>query len=358
MKFTLFGYPKTGKTTLFNLLTGAQVEIKSYAGVKEEPHLRTCPVPDRRLEKIHSLYPEKNKKPAVMDYVDLAGAAYGEIKEASYLNVLRKTEGLAHVARGFRDPEIPHPKDRISPEDDIHAMEEELILADLMLTENRLEKLEKELQRDKTAQGVQEKDLLDRIKRSLEEGRAVREMELPESGEKLLRSFAFLSQKPLLHVINVDEDDIELIETPEKIASASRKNTKIMAFCGKIELEITELEGEEKTVFMEEYGLKELSASRFIRSCYDLMNVITYFTIGKDEVKSWTIQKDAAALEAAGRIHSDIAAGFIRAEVISWEKLMEKGGFQPARDSGDVRLEGKEYRVQDGDVIYFRFSKP
>ena len=357
MKFTLFGYPKTGKTTLFNLLTGAKLEIKSYAGMKEEPHLRTCPVPDSRLDRIHSLYPEKEKKPAVMDYIDLAGASYGEIKETTFLNVLRKTEGLAHVVRGFEDPQIPHPKERISPQDDIQSMEAELILADFMLIENRLDKLEKELQRSKTPEGVQEKELLEKLKQQLESDRAVREIDLSESEDKLLRSFAFLSQKPLLHIINVDEGNIDLIETPEKIAQTDRNNTQIMAFCGKIEMEISELDEAEKDLFMQEYGLKELSVSRFLKSCYALMEVITYYTIGKEEVKSWTITKGSSALEAAGQIHSDIAAGFIRAEVISWEKLMEKGGFQPARDSGDVRLEGKDYSVQDGDVIYFRFSK-
>ena len=358
MKFTLFGYPKTGKTTLFNLLTGAGIEVKSYAGVKEKPHLRTCPVPDSRLEKIHSLYPEKNKKPAVMDYLDLAGASFGEIKESSYLNILRKTDGLAHVVRGFRDPQIPHPKDRISPQDDIDSMEEEMILADLMLIEDRMDRLEKELQRSRTPEAVQEKELLERLKQNLEEGRAVREIEMSPTEDKLTRSFAFLSQKPLLHVINVDEEDISLIETPEKIARTNRRKTGLMAFCGKIELEIAELEEEEKAVFMREYGLKELSVSRFLKSSYGLMNVITYFTIGKEEVKSWTITRGAAALKAAGQIHSDIASGFIRAEVISWDTLIEKGGFQPARDSGDIRLEGKDYSVQDGDVIYFRFSPP
>jgi ribosome-binding ATPase len=357
MKFTLFGYPKTGKTTLFNLLTGAKLEIKNYAGAKEEPHLRTCPVPDRRLDKIHSLYEEKDKKPAVMDYIDLAGASFGEIKEKSYLNVLRKTEGLAHVVRGFKDPRIPHPKERISPDADIRSMEEELILADLMLVENRLEKLEKELQRSKTPEGMQEKELLERIHHHLNEGRAVREIDFSSAEDKLLRSFAFLSQKPLLHIINVDEDRIGLIETPDKIASTQRRKTKIIAFCGKIELELSELEKEEKEIFMEGYGIRELSISRFLRSSCELMDVITYFTIGKAEVKSWTIARNASALEAAGQIHSDIASGFIRAEVISWDKLMERGGFQPARDSGDVRLEGKEYQVQDGDVIYFRFAK-
>jgi ribosome-binding ATPase len=357
MQFILFGYPKTGKTTLFNLLTGAKLEIKTYAGVKEEPHLRTCPVPDHRLDKLHSLYPEKTKKPASMDYIDLAGASYGEIKETIFLNVLRKTEGLAHVVRGFMDAHIPHPKGRVSPEADIRSMESELILADLMLIENRLEKLEKELQRSKTPEGIQEKELLEKLRCHLEQDRAVREIDLNEAEDKLLRSFAFLSQKPLLHIINVDEDNIDLIETPEKIAAANRKNTSIMAFCGKIELEIAELEEEEKTIFMQEYGLRELSVSRFLKSSYALMNVITYFTIGKEEIKSWTIRKGSTALEAAGQIHTDMAAGFIRAEVISWDILMEKGGFQPARDSGDVRLEGKEYPVQDGDAVYFRFSK-
>jgi GTP-binding protein YchF len=356
MNIALFGYPKTGKTTLFNLLTGAKIDVKSYDTGKKELNRRTFPVPDPRLEKIWALYPEKNKIPTTVDFIDLAGISYGDVKSSAYLNYLRKADGLTHVVRGFLEAQIPHPKGKISPEDDILSMEEELILADLVSIETRLEKLEKELKRSKTPEGEKEKEFLDRLSPNLEEGKAIREIDLSLSEEKLSRSFSFLSQKILLHMINVDEKDIPLIENPEKIFSSVKKGVKVLAFCGNIEAEILELEEKDKADFLAEYGLRELSASKFLKASYDLLEAITFFTIGKDEVKAWTIKENTTALKAAGSIHSDIEKGFIRAEVISWEELLKHGSFQTAKEKAAVRLEGKEYVVQNGDVIYFRFS--
>jgi len=258
--------------------------------------------------------------------------------------------------RGFLDAQIPHPKGKISPEDDILSMEEELILADLVSIETRLEKLEKELKRSIVPEGEKEKELLERLRPHLEEGKAIREIDLSPSEDKLSRSFSFLSQKTLLHMINVDEKDIPLIENPGKIYLSEKKGVKVHAFCGKIEAEILELEEKDKASFLSEYGLGELSSSKFLKASYDLLEVITFFTIGKDEVKAWTIKQDTTALNAAGSIHSDIEKGFIRAEVISWEELLQHDSFQTAKEKAAVRLEGKEYLVQNGDVIYFRFS--
>ena len=357
MNFTLFGYPKTGKTTLFNLLTGAKIEVKSYEDGKKELNRRTCPVPDPRLEKISSLYPDKNKIPATVDFVDLAGIAYGEVKESTYLSQLRLADGLTHVVRGFQEENIPHPKGKISPEEDILSMEEELMLADLLSIESRLDKLDKELQRAKTPEGEKEKEVLETLRSHLEAGRGIREIELSPQEEKIISSFAFLSQKRLLHMVNVDEADIPLIEKPDRFYPVEKKGITAQAFCGKIEMEIIELENEEKDMFLAEYGLKELSAPKFLKSSYDLLKVITFFTIGKEEVKAWTIPENTPALNAAGEIHTDIEKGFIRAEVIPWEELVLHGGFQEAKDKAAVRLEGKDYTVRDGDVIYFRFSR-
>ncbi|MGB2764045.1 MAG: DUF933 domain-containing protein [Candidatus Aminicenantaceae bacterium] len=357
MNFALFGYPKTGKTTLFNLLTGAKIDVKSYADGKKELNRRTCPIPDFRLDKIWALYPEKNKIPASIDFIDLAGISYGDVKDSSYLNYLRNADALTHVVRGFYDAQISHPKGKISPKDDILSMEEELILADLVSIESRLEKLEKELKRAKTVEGEKEKELLEHLHSHLEEGKGIREAPLSPQEDKLLRSFAFLSQKKLLHMINIDEKDIPLIENPEKIYPSDKKGIGVVAFCGKIEMEILELEGEEKADFITEYGLRELSAPKFLNASYDLLKVITFFTIGKDEVKAWTIQENTPALKAAGSIHSDIEKGFIRAEVISWEELLQHSSFQAAKEKAAVRLEGKDYPVQNGDVLYFRFAK-
>ncbi len=356
MNITLFGYPKTGKTTLFNLLTGAKIDVKSYDTGKKELNRRAFPVPDSRLERICALYPEKNKIPTTVDFMDLAGISYGNVKSSAYLSYLRKADGLTHVVRGFLDAQIPHPKEKISPVDDILSMEEELILSDLVSIEARLEKLEKELKKSIVPEGEKEKELFGRLRPHLEEGKAIREIDLSPSEEKLSRSFSFLSQKTLLHMINVDEKDIPLIENPDKIYSSAKKGVKVLAFCGNIEAEILELEEKDKAAFLSEYGLGELSAPKFLKASYDLLEAITFFTIGKDEVKAWTIKENTTALKAAGSIHSDIEKGFIRAEVISWEELLKHGSFQTAKEKAAVRLEGKDYLVQNGDVIYFRFS--
>jgi len=356
MNFTLFGYPKTGKTTLFNLLTGARIETQAYDTGKKEPNLRICPVPDWRLDKLGSIYPEKELKPATMDYVDLAGLSYGEIKTTAYLNYLRRADGLAHVVRRFINEQIPHFRKEISPTKDIQSMEEELVLADFISVESRLEKLEKELKREKTLDGEKEKNILEQIHSHLDKGEAIRELQFTSDEEKRIRHFAFLSQKPVLHIINVDEKDIPLIDTPEKIYSTQKKQTAVMAFCGEIELEILELEGKEKEDFLAEFGLRELSVNKFIRTTYGLLETVTFFTIGKHEIKAWTIKKNTPAITAAGYIHSDIERGFIRAEVVSFEELVKHGSFQAAKEKAVVRLEGKDYIIQDGDVIYFRFS--
>lgn len=356
MNITLFGYPKTGKTTLFNLLTGAKIDVKSYDTGKKELNRRTFPVPDSRLEKICALYPEKNKIQTTVDFMDLAGISYGDVKNSAYLSYLRKADGLTHVVRGFLDAQIPHPKEKISPVDDIISMEEELILSDLVSIEARLEKLEKELKKSIVPEGEKEKELFGRLRPHLEEGKAIREIDLSPSEEKLSRSFSFLSQKTLLHMINVDEKDIPLIENPDKIYSSEKKGVEVLAFCGNIEAEIFELEEKDKVAFLSEYGLREQSAPKFLRASYDLLEAITFFTIGKDEVKAWTIKENTTALKAAGSIHSDIEKGFIRAEVISWEELLKHGSFLTAKEKAAVRLEGKDYFVQNGDVIYFRFS--
>jgi GTP-binding protein YchF len=356
MNFTLFGYPKSGKTTLFNLLTGAKEDTSAYESGKREPHLRTCSVPDERLDQIWRLHPDKKKCPASIDYIDLAGISYGEVKDETYLSYLRKADGLTHIVRAFFDERIPVPGGKIAPEDDILSMEEELILADLVSTESRLEKLDKELKRAKNPEGDREKDLLERIRHQLENGEGIRELKLSDSEDKLIRSFAFLSQKPLLHMVNLDEQEISSIENPERFYTAPKKGTAVLAFCGKIESEILELEDEEKEVFLEEYGLKKLSAAKFLTASYDLLDVITFFTIGKHEVKAWTVKKDESASKAAGVIHTDMEKGFIRAEVLPWSQLLEYGSLQAAKEKGTVRLEGKDYIVQDGDIIYFRFS--
>jgi hypothetical protein len=357
MNFTLFGYPKTGKTTLFNLLTGARIEVKAYEeGKKGEPNLRTCPLPDPRLDELAGFYPEKKKISLHIDYLDLSGISFGEVKNSLYLSHLRKADSLIHVVRGFLDGQIPYPK-KVGPKDDIAIMEDELILADLVMVETRLEKLGKDLKKVKDPDAEKEYDLLGRLRPTLAEGKSLRGIALSGAEEKLLRSFAFLSLKPLLHMINIDEKDISALDAPENLFGLSVGGREVMAFCGKIELEISELAEDEERTFLAEYGIKELSAARFLRAAPRLLETISFFTIGKDEVKAWAIKKNSTALKAAGAIHTDIEKGFIRAEVLSWEEFRRHGSHHAAKEKGSIRLEGKDYIVQDGDIIYFRFAQ-
>lgn len=353
----LFGYPRTGKTTLFNLLTGAGIEVRAYEDGKKEPNVRTCALPDSRLDGLSALHPEKKKIAAPVDVTDLAGISYGDVKDNAYLGHLHKADGLVHVVRGFRDERVPHPKGKISPADDIRVMEEELVLSDLVMVNARIEKLEKDLKKMKDPDGEKEKEVLERLRLFLEEGKGVRDFPLSPAEEKSLRSFAFLSQKPLLNMINLDETDAARLEAPGEIFGPGPKAAPTLAFCGRIESEILELGDEEKELFMSGYGIKEPSDARFFRQVPRFLDVLTFFTIGKEEVRAWTVRRGSTAVKAAGAIHSDIEKGFIRAEVVPCEEVLRLGSLQKARDAGAIRLEGKNYVVRDGDVIYFRFTQ-
>ena len=357
MNFALFGYPKSGKTTLFNILTGARAEVTAYEDGKREPNEKVRPLPDARLDALGRIYPERRKVPAALEFVDLAGISYGEVKTSLFLNALRKADGLVHVVRGFHDDQIQHAKPAINPRDDIRTMEEELLIADLGSVEVRLEKLDKDLKKAKSPEGEKERAVLARLKAHLEEGRPLREFPFHEAEEKLVRSFAFLSQKPILHMINADETDAGRIKAVEDSLAPGRKGTLVLAFCGRIEREIMEIEDEsEKQVFLAEYGLTEMTPGRFFPAALDLMETIFFYTIGKDEVRAWPLKRHSHALRAAGAIHTDIEKGFIRAEVVPCDVLLGLGSLHDAKEKGAIRLEGREYVVQDGDVIYFRFS--
>ena len=356
MNITLFGYPKTGKTTLFNLLAGSRVEVRAYDDGRREPNVRSVPLPDPRLDRIAAAYPEKKRIAASMDLTDLVGISFGEVKASLFLGHLRKADGLVHVVRGFADPDIPPARGRIDPASDVQSMEEELVLADLVLADSRLERLEKDLKKMKDPEGEKEREVLLRLRPSLESGRGLRDLPLAPAEEKLIRSFAFLTLKPLLHFINIDEKDLPSIRRPEALFPALGSGRRALAFCGRIESDIAELEAGERAAFMAEYGLEALSAPLFAAGAAAFLDRLSFFTVGKDEVRAWTVKKGASALEAAGAIHSDIARGFIRAEVIAADELLRHGTLQHAKEAGAIRLEGKDYVVRDGDVIYFRFA--
>ena len=356
MNVTLFGYPRTGKTTLFNLLAGARATVHAYDDGKREPNVRAVPLPDPRLDRIAAAYPEKRRIAAGFNLTDLVGISFGEVKTSLCLGHLRKADGLVHVVRGFADEDVPHARDRVDPVADIRGMEEELVLADLVLVDARLERLEKDLKKMKDPEGEKERDLLVRLRPALESGRSLRALEMTPADEKLVRSFAFLTLKPLLHFINIDEKDLASIRAPEGLFPDLGAGRRVLAFCGRIESDLAELEEAERRTFMAEYGLAEMSAPLFARQAAAFLGRITFYTVGKDEVRAWTVRRDAPAAEAAAAIHSDIARGFIRAEVIPAEDLFRHGTLHQAKEAGAVRLEGKDYVVQDGDVVYFRFA--
>ncbi len=357
MNITLFGRPKTGKTTLFNLLCGAHVELGGYEDGRREPNVRTYPLPDARLDAISALYPDKKKVAASLDVTDLAGISLGEVKDSLLLAHLRKADGLVHVVRAFRDERVPAAGGRVDPTADIRAMEEEIVLADLVLVEGRLERLERDLKKMKDPEGEKELELLKRLRPPLEAGRSLSDFAMTPAEEKLIRSFALLTLKPLLHAVNLDEADLAFLPRPADLLGIEAGGRRLAAFCGRIEAELAELPDEEKAVFSAEYGLCESSVVCFNRQVPAFLDRIAFFTVGKDEVRAWTIKKGSTAVKAAGAIHTDIEKGFIRAEVIGAEDLLRLGSLQHAKEAGAIRLEGKEYVVRDGDVIYFRFAQ-
>jgi hypothetical protein len=353
---TLFGYPKTGKTTLFNLIAGVHAAVRPYDAGKREPNVHAVPLPDSRLDRISAAYPEKRKVAAAMDLTDLVGISFGEVKTSLCLGHLRKADGLVHVARAFAAEDLPHCRGRVDPAADVRSMEEELVLADLVLADARLERLEKDLKKMKDPEGEKERDLLARLRPALESGCGLRGLPMTPAEEKLIRSFAFLSLKPLLHFINIDEKDLCSVRRPRTLFPALGSERRVMAFCGRIEGDLAELDAAERAAFMAEYGLAEMSGRLFAGEAAAFLDRISFFTVGKDEVRAWTVRKDASALEAAGAIHSDIAKGFVRAEVVPSDELIRHGTLTQAKEAGAIRLEGKEYVVKDGDVIYFRFA--
>lgn len=355
MNVTLFGYPKTGKTTLFNLLAGSRAAVHAYDDGKREPNVRSVPLPDPRLDRIAAAYPDKKKVAAALDLTDLVGISFGEVKTSLFLGRLRQADGLVHVVRAFRDEDVPPARGRVDPVADIRAMEDELVLADLVLADARLERLDKDLKKMKDPEGEKERDLLLRLRPELEAGRGLRGLPLAPAEEKLIRSFAFLTLKPLLHFINIDEKDLARIRTPGALFPVGA-DRRVLAFCGRIESDLAELEPGERRAFMAEYGLAEMSAPLFTGRAAAFLDRVSFFTVGKDEVRAWTVRRDAPAAEAAAAIHSDIARGFIRAEVVAAEELLRHGTLHQAKEAGAIRLEGKDYVVRDGDVIYFRFA--
>jgi len=335
---------------------------------KGEVSIGISKVPDARLDRLTAMYNPRKRVPATVEFTDLAipggtGGAQALVDVAAYKNA----DALVHVLRAFQDPAVAHPSGSVDPSRDAQAMEDELILADLGVAERRLERLEKDLKRSRTAELERERDVITLCRAALEDGRPLRALDLKGEDLKRLRGFQFLSAKPLLIVINLDESQLahggDTATRVEHAAEAaglrsflSRAGTADVAVCAKIELEITQLDPSDAAAFLADLGLNESGLDRVIRASYDLLGYISFFTVGEDECRAWSIPRNTQAQLAAGEIHSDIARGFIRAEVVAYDHLIARRTMAACRDHGEVRLEGKEYTVQDGDIINFRFA--
>lgn len=358
----LVGFPATGKTTLFQLLTS--VRDSPRPGQKADANVGVSRVPDDRLDRLTALFSPRKRTPATVELADLAAARAGGAESLLDVAPFRNADALLHVLRLFRDEAVPHPKGSIDPARDARAMEEEMILADLGVAERRLERLDKDLKKSASADLKQEQQILLRCRAALEEGRPLRALNLTVDEAKRVRGFQFLTAKPMLMVLNIDEADVARADSGSAGPSDTGGHgdltqgaaTRQVVVCAKIELEIAQLDPADAAAFMADLGLSESGLDRVIRASYDLLGYISFFTVGEDECRAWSVPRGTPAQAAAGEIHSDIARGFIRAEVARVEHLLARGSIAACRDYGELRLEGKDYLVQDGDVINFRFA--
>jgi len=355
MKTAIIGLPMTGKTSLFTILTGVHQESRIGSTA-----VRTgvTKVPDPRLEALAQIFEPPKITHASVEYADMPSISKETLRDPSYVASLRVVDAYAHVLRFFKDETIPHEKGSVDPLRDLEDVEMELVLSDLVVVEKRLERLEKDRKKIKSADADHEFELLLKCKAKLEENQPLRNMELDAEEEKRIRGFQFLSQKPVLYVMNVDEADAgrlsELEEEFRKTTLAGRTNTGVTAICGKVEAELAELPPEEAAEYLASYGLKESALLRLIGATYRLLGLMSFLTAGETEVRAWTVPIGSTAPKAAGAIHSDFEKKFIRAEVVNWQNLVDLKGYPGVREKGLLRLEGKEYIVKDGDVLVIR----
>lgn len=357
MQTEIIGLPLVGKTSLFRILTRARVEARS---APNQAHIGIARVPDDRLGKLAEVFKPKKITYATIEYVDIGGLQKDREKNAASLVPLREADALALVVRLFEDPAVPYEGEKLDAIRDIESVEIELMLNDLEQASKRIERVEKDLKKKKDPQLEAELSLLARCRQALESEHPLRELDFKPEERKMLHGFKFLSQKPMLYVLNLGDDEAaeadRAVEKHHLEKLAARPQTAIVPFCGKIEAELADLDDAEVAEMMSAYGLAESGRDRLIQATYRLLGLISFLTCGEPEVRAWTIRRGATAPEAAGAIHSDIEHGFIKAEVVNWKDLLEAGSFGAARERAQVRLEGKDYIVQEGDVILFRHS--
>ena len=360
MKSGIIGLPQVGKSSLFRILTKAHLSEHAFANPREA-HVGVAKVPDERLDKLAALYSPKKLTHASVEYVDVGAIGQEALKETAYIGHLRNVDALIHVVRAFENAEVPH-LGSIDPLRDVRNVEFDLMVSDLGQVEKRLERLEKDLKKMRSPELEKENELLIKAKAHLESEKPLREMEMTPEDKKRIRGFMFLSEKPILYVLNISESaelgkDLEEAVTKYKLTEvAARPNAAANAICGRVEAELSEMSDEDAAEFLASYGLKDSGLSRLIRTSYHLLGLVSFFTAGEDECRAWTIPVNTRAVNAAGAIHTDLEKHFIRAETIRWDQLLEAGSEANARAKGTLRLEGKEYIVQDGDVMHIRHS--
>jgi hypothetical protein len=350
----ILGLPKAGKTTLFNLLTASAAATDRFAQSREA-HVAVTRVPDSRLAALRDLFRPRKFKLATVQFVDIPGLERGQGSANLDLVRLREVDGLVHVVRAFDDPDLPPPAGGVDPQRDAQEVDLELILADLELVERRLKRLRQSAKRGLKPEEVQEQRLLEEvIAPALAAERPLRSVTLGVDDAKRLRGFQLLSAKPMLLVWNVDGGSLGSAVSGGELSDAAGRRRVVL--CAPIEEQIARLPAAEAAEFLAAYGLSEPSLDRLIRAGYELLGLVSFFTVGEDEVRAWTVRRGTPAREAAGAVHSDIERGFIRAEVVAWDELLRRGSLAACREAGTLRLEGKDYPIQDGDVAHFRFN--
>ncbi|MFA4829969.1 MAG: redox-regulated ATPase YchF [Thermodesulfovibrionales bacterium] len=360
MKIAIIGLANSGKTTIFNALTGLNLETTIYPTVTAEPHLGVVKVPDMRLDKLTEIYNPKKTTNATVEYVDYIGLTKGDmVQNRKVFDLIKDADAIVHVVRGFEDESVAHPMESINPRRDAETVELEMIFGDLELVDKRLERMEQGLKRGKKPDETEKKVLI-KCKEVLEKETALRDMDFSEEEQKTMRNLQFMSIKSELVVLNVGEQELNSEKTKTTTSGLQGffkgRQVKVLSLCGKIEMEIAQLSPDEAKAFLDDLGIEEPALNKLIHVSYNLLGLISFLTVGEDEVRAWTIKKGLDAQKAAGKIHSDIERGFIRAEAVSYNDFIAHGNMAGAREKGLLRLEGKTYEVKDGDIINFRFN--